>query len=347
MSAGISARIPKLVQSAKIPLVRLSQLRMDLFTSTMGTVGIGLTWRAASEVIGAPVAIGELILLAGGILYLVLLALQFLRFIMIRQSVIEEWRSPPAFMFFSAATISGLLLALAALPYSAVLANCIWWPATIAQLVLLFAAMRRWIIRPHNIADLGPTWLIPMVGNASPAFAGIALGHVDLSRALLMSAILCWLVFQPLILFRVVFAEPKLPPVALPSLNIMVSAPAVIAIASWMTFGKGNFFSEFMTYCALFFAISIATLGRRLVEAPFSRRWWGFTFPMAALSSALIRLSDVRPGAFTMSLAVAGLTIATIVVAGIATRSLRYLTAPLASAAALEPHNKEQDDATI
>lgn len=327
----------------------LPRIRLDLFTSTMGTIGIGLTWRAAADVLGAPPAIGELLLMAAALLYVLLLALQLLRLLLHRQDVVDEWRSPTQFVYFSAATISGSLLALAAVPYSTVLANCIWWPATVVQLVLLFVFIRRWISVPYHIAELGPTWLIPMVGNASPAFAGIALGHEDLSRAMLMSSILCWLTFQPLILFRLVFSAPKIPPEALPSLNILVSAPAVIAIAISFVFGKGNVVFEFGTYCALFFAISIATLGKRLVEAAFSRRWWGFTFPMAALSSALIRLYEVRPGPFTATLSISSLVVATAVVATVAAASLHHLmvTPTLAGAGTLTSNIEDQVDATI
>lgn len=302
----------------------LQHTRFDLFTSAMGTIGLGLGWRIASIAFGWPHVIGETILLAGGALYCVLLAMQLVRVCVCPSALVDEWRSSAQFVFFSAATISGSLLAAAVLPYSTTLAKFIWWPTTTAQLVLLVASMRRWMTTTHHVSEAGPTWLIPMVGNASPAFAGVALGYEDLSRAMLISAIACWFAFQPIILFRLCFAEPRIAVRALPGLKILVSAPAVIAIALSIILGDGNLLSEFWTYCSLFFALCIASLGRRLWEATFSRSWWGFTFPMTALSSALIRLYQARPVAFSATLAVGSLIVATGVVTIVATAALRH-----------------------
>jgi tellurite resistance protein len=302
----------------------LQHTRFDLFTSTMGTIGLGLAWRIASIAFRCPHIIGETILFAGGALYCVLLAMQLVRLCVCPNTLVDEWRSSAQFVFFSAATISGSLLAAAALPYSTALAKFIWWPTTTAQLVLLVASMRRWMTTTHHVSEAGPTWLIPMVGNASPAFAGVALGYEDLSRAMLISAIACWFAFQPIILFRLCFAEPRIAVRALPGLKILVSAPAVIAIALSIILGDGNLLSEFWTYCSLFFALCIASLGRRLWEASFSRSWWGFTFPMTALCSALIRLYQARPTAFTATLAVGSLIVATGVVTIVTAAAVRH-----------------------
>jgi tellurite resistance protein len=298
--------------------------RFDLFTSTMGIVGLGLAWRSASADFGLPQPIGEFILLLGAAMYGALIVLQIARAWLRGHAMAEEWRSSSQFVFFSSATISGSLLALAAMPYSLFLARLVWWPTTIAQLVLLIASMRRWMITTHRLSETGPTWLIPMVGNASPAFAGVALGYGDLSRAMLYSAIACWFAFQPIILLRMVFAEPRIPIRALPTLKILVSAPAVIAIALSSIFGNGNPFSEFWTYCSLFFALSIASVGRRLWEAPFSRSWWGFTFPTTALASALIKHYQASPAPFTATLAVGALAVATGLVMTVSFAALRH-----------------------
>ncbi|MFT4508612.1 hypothetical protein [Caballeronia sp. 15711] len=120
----------------------LQHTRFDLFTSAMGTIGLGLGWRVASIAFGWPHVIGETILLAGGALYCVLLAMQLVRVCVCPSALVDEWRSSAQFVFFSAATISGSLLAAAVLPYSTTLAKFIWWPTTTAQLVLLVASMR-------------------------------------------------------------------------------------------------------------------------------------------------------------------------------------------------------------
>lgn len=85
-----------------------------------------------------------------------------------------------------------------------------------------------------------------MVGNASPAFAGVDLGFPGLSKMLLFSALLCWALFMPLILWRIVFVRPVTPQKAMPGLAIMVSAPAVIAVGLYCIYGGMNDVIEFM-----------------------------------------------------------------------------------------------------
>ena len=77
------------------------------------------------------------------------------------------------------------------LPYSILLAKVLWIAAVAAQ-IFLTCTFRRWLIDQLDTHEISPVWLIPMVGNASPAFAGVDLGFPGLSKMLLFSALLCW-----------------------------------------------------------------------------------------------------------------------------------------------------------
>ncbi|HBR6981116.1 TPA: PTS transporter subunit EIIC [Klebsiella pneumoniae] len=196
----------------------------------MGITGLGLVWRAAAKTYDVSALPGEVFLATGLAVFLVLTGIQLLRLVFCRQIILAEWHSRASKNFFCAATISGFLLAMGLLPYSILLAKVLWIAAVAAQIFFLTCTFRRWLIDQLDTHEISPVWLIPMVGNASPAFAGVDLGFPGLSKMLLFSALLCWALFMPLILWRIVFVRPVTPQKAMPGLAIMVSAPAVIAV---------------------------------------------------------------------------------------------------------------------
>lgn len=120
-----------------------------------------------------------------------------------------------------------------------------------------------------------------------------------------------------------VFVRPVTPQKAMPGLAIMVSAPAVIAVGLYCIYGGMNDVIEFMAWTALFFAIMLISLWRRMIPDTFGRIWWGFTFPSTALASALIRVDAASMTTLNHTLALAALTFATFVVCSIIVMTVR------------------------
>ncbi|HHL3836472.1 TPA: C4-dicarboxylate transporter [Klebsiella pneumoniae] len=302
---------------------KFQTVSFDLYSSVMGITGLGLVWRAAAKTYDVSALPGEVFLATGLAVFLVLTGIQLLRLVFCRQIILAEWHSRASKNFFCAATISGFLLAMGLLPYSILLAKVLWIAAVAAQIFFLTCTFRRWLIDQLDTHEISPVWLIPMVGNASPAFAGVDLGFPGLSKMLLFSALLCWALFMPLILWRIVFVRPVTPQKAMPGLAIMVSAPAVIAVGLYCIYGGMNDVIEFMAWTALFFAIVLISLWRRMIPDTFGRIWWGFTFPSTALASALIRVDAASMTTLNHTLALAALTFATFVVCSIIVMTVR------------------------
>lgn len=303
--------------------INVQSVRFDLFSAVMGITGLGLVWRAAAMTYAITAWPGEICLGAGLAVFCWLAFCQLLRLCLYREDIMDEWRSRSSKPFFCAATISGFLLAMGLFPYSKQLAGALWLIAVCTQLMFLICAFRRWIIDEFASHEISPVWLIPMVGNASPAFAGIELGFPGLSKMLLFSALLCWALFMPLILWRIVFVRPSTTQQAMPGLAIMVSAPAVIAVGLYCVYGGVNVAVEFMAWTALFFAVVLVSLWRRMVPETFTKGWWGFTFPATALASALLRVDGAEPTRLNHALALAALAFATGVVFLVALLALR------------------------
>lgn len=265
---------------------------------------------------------GEVFLATGLAVFLVLTGIQLLRLVFCRQIILAEWHSRASKNFF-------------VLPQFQVF--CSQWDCYLTVSCwrrcsdsgrrrpdfFLTCTFRRWLIDQLDTHEISPVWLIPMVGNASPAFAGVDLGFPGLSKMLLFSALLCWALFMPLILWRIVFVRPVTPQKAMPGLAIMVSAPAVIAVGLYCIYGGMNDVIEFMAWTALFFAIVLISLWRRMIPDTFGRIWWGFTFPSTALASALIRVDAASMTTLNHTLALAALTFATFVVCSIIVMTVR------------------------
>lgn len=293
--------------------MKISSVSFDLFSSVMGITGLGLAWRIASVTYAIPAWPGETLIATGLLTFFILILCQLLRLVRWHSPLRDEWRSRSRRNFFCAATISGFLLSSGVMPYSLKAACLLWIAAMCAQLFFLVCTFRRWVIDELEVHEISPVWLIPMVGNASPSFAGLALGFPGISKMMLFSAILCWALFMPLILWRIVFVRPSTPFTAMPGLAIMVSAPAVISVALTTLYGGMTEAALFMAWTALFFAIILLSLWRRMVP-PFTRGWWGFTFPSTALASALIRVDSAQPSFLNHLLALGAITFASLIV---------------------------------
>jgi tellurite resistance protein len=298
------------------------QIRFDLFPCTMGLLGLALATRVGEDYFRFPLKISEIILVFGGLVFLALSVGNLIRIVTHPQSLIDEWRSVPQSVFFSAATISGSLLAAGLLPYSRTFADAIWWISAGAQFIRLMASMRQWLVELPPIESIGPTWLLPMVGGATPSFAGVILGHEEISLFMLVTSLASWIAFQPLIIYRIVFLEPKIKPNAMPSLMILVSAPAVMSVGVSYFLGNGNIISIFLSCCSIFYLFSIFSLGLIVIPEKFSRGWWGFTFPVCALSSSVSRIYQAHSSQFLLIFAKISLYVAMLVVMSISIISM-------------------------
>ncbi|MCY1268124.1 C4-dicarboxylate transporter/malic acid transport protein [compost metagenome] len=142
----------------------------------MGLAGLGLAWRVAAQNLAAPAMLGEVVLALALDVFVLLISSQIFRVVVAPVELITEWSNLARRNFFCAATISSSLLSLGLLPYSRRAAECLWIAGVTPQLVFFVLIIRRWFLEEVNLSELNPAWLIPMVGNASPSFAGVSLG---------------------------------------------------------------------------------------------------------------------------------------------------------------------------
>jgi tellurite resistance protein len=294
------------------------------FSSVMGICGLGLSWRAAGQVLAAPRAIGEWLIAIGVMLFIALSALYILKTLRGSGDVAAEFRDPSSASNFGCITVAVVLVAAAILPHAPSVALFFWTIGTSGQFVLFLTLFGRWIAEPTEMKHATPAWLILMVGNATATLAGVPLGFHETSWFLLAVGLVSWIAFLPLLLYRLIFCEDKLPQRLAPSLTIFVSSPAVGCLSWLQLTGRVDAVYRFNLFTALFFTLLVLRLWRLAARAlPISVVWWAYTFPSAALASALIRYCEHVPGVGERLLGWAGLALTTIVVAGVGLISLR------------------------
>ena len=217
-----------------------------------------------------------------------------------------------------------MIVAAAILPHAPLAALLLWALGTGGQFVLFLTLLGRWIAEPTEILHATPAWLVPIVGNVTATVPGVPLGFHETSWFLLAVRLVSWIAFLPLLLHRLIFCEDKSLQRLVPSLAIFVASPAVGCLSWLQLTGRVDAVYRFILFTALFFALLVLRLWQLAVRAlPVSATWWAYTFPSAALASALIRYCQHVPGVGERLLAWAGLALTTIAVAGVGLISLR------------------------
>lgn len=251
----------------------------------MGFGGLGLAWREASALLGAPAAVGEALLGLAVLAWLLVAALHALRLRRHPQAMAQDLKHPVRAAFAGAASI-GLLIAAAALaPHAREAARLVWLLGAGAHVLIAAWTVRELIEAPREPAGLAPPLLIPLVGNVLAPTMGVGLGFERLSMLMFGLGMLLWAMLQPLLLGRLIHG-PALPPKLRPTLAIFIAPPAVGSLAlAALTGGFGA--GPLALYgLALFFVLVFALYLPRFLGLPFAMSWWGWTFPTAAFSIA-------------------------------------------------------------
>lgn len=261
------------------------------FAAVMGISGTGLVWRAGSPIVGAPGFIGEAILAIALLIFVVLSVLYAAKALIAPNLVAAEASVPSSASQFACISISLMTLATGILPYSHAYAEAVWAAGATLQLLLCLWLLGRWVEHPADLLQVTPAWLIPIVGNVVAVVCGSQLGHLEISWFLFSTGVVCWIVFLPILFHRMIFHHEPIADSAAPSLAILVSPPAVGALA-WLQLGgmiDGVF--RFLLFTALFFAIFVLRLFKALSGARMSAAWWAYTFPAAALALGFVLYS--------------------------------------------------------
>lgn len=189
--------------------------------------------------------------------------------------------------FFSAISISILLLSIAFMAYWPFLSLPLWWIGTILHTVLMFYTISYWIRNNFEIQFMNPAWFIPVVGNILIPIAGVEYMSKAFSFFYFGVGFFFWIILFTIFLNRAIFHN-QLPQKFIPTLFILIAPPAIGFIAYIRIAQSWDGFAMFMLFIAYFFVVLLLFLYKSFKNLQFFISWWAFTFPLMAITIASV-----------------------------------------------------------
>ncbi|MBS7546417.1 dicarboxylate transporter/tellurite-resistance protein TehA [Ancylobacter oerskovii] len=270
---------------------RLPVIPASFFGTVLGLVGWGNSWRAAHDTWGLPAAIGEILMLAGVLVWAVLIILFAARWLSVRSDALAEAAHPVQCCFIGLVGVATMLAGIAAPPYSTPFAVALFAPG--AAFTLFFALWRTGVLwqGARDPAATTPVLYLPTVAGSYVTAIGCAtLGFPEWGRLVLGAGILSWFAIESVLLHRL-YTAPEMPPPLRPVLRIQLAPPTVGAAAYLsVTSGPPDLIAYGLIGYGLLQLLLLARLGRWIFVADFSASAWAFTFGLTALATAMVRL---------------------------------------------------------
>jgi tellurite resistance protein len=271
---------------SNIPLVPAS-----FFGMVLGLAGLGSAWRLAHVAWGLPASIGELTMLAAGIVWLMVTLLYALKWGAAREAALAEADHPVQCCFIGLAGVATMLVAGGVAPYSHQVALALYVGG--ALFTAGFAIWRTGGLWQggRDPAMITPVLYLPTVaGSFVAATVGSALGFADLGQFFLGMGMFGWLAIESVLLHRLLTAPP-MPPAMRPTLGIQLAPPVVGAVALLASAPQAPvFLIHGMIGYGILQALVLLRLLPWILEEPFAPSYWAFTFGVTALAIAPIRL---------------------------------------------------------
>lgn len=300
---------------------RLVNFPVSFFSSVMGLAGLTIAWQRAERLFGINVSAWLLALTIG--VFLVLLGFYAAKWLRHPQAVVKEFQHPVRLNFFPTLSISLLLLSVAFLPHSTTLSLYLWVGGASLHLLFTLVVMSIWIHHTKfEITHINPAWFIPVVGNIIVPIAGTAHGFVEISWFFFSIGLVFWLVLLTLVFYRVIFHAP-LPQRLVPTLFILIAPPAVGFISYAELTSSLDPFARVLYYVALFLTLLLATQVRLFARLKFALSWWAYSFPLAAMTLATLRMQRMSGAEGFADIGLVLLTALTVIIAGLAALTVR------------------------
>ncbi|EOB2569196.1 SLAC1 anion channel family protein [Vibrio parahaemolyticus] len=290
--------------SAKVES-RLIHFPISMFSIVMGLSGFSIAWQKALGM-SFPVVTTFTSALAS-IVMLLVSSLYLLKLFRYPNAVIAETKHPVKINFFSAFSISLLLLSVVWYKFES-LSHFLWGIGAAVQLSLTLLVMHSWIHHDHyRLEHANPSWFIPVVGNIIAPITGTKLGHMEVSWFFFGVGIVFWMVLLTIIINRLIFHE-ALPKRFKPMLFILLAPPSIGFVSYSSLVPELTDLSRILASVALFTAILLVLNINEFRKGGFYLSSWAFSFPVAAFNVALFRYAELvhLPEYFYMGIALLG-----------------------------------------
>jgi tellurite resistance protein len=300
---------------------RLENFPISWFAMVMGLAGLTIALHQAEIVFELP-ARPSLATLALTIAVFIILAFIYgWKAVRHPHMVKAELNHPVKLNFFPTISIGLILISIAVLPHHRDLSFAVWSVGAVLHLFSTFYVLSAWIHHTHfEINHMNPAWFIPIVGNILVPIAGVQHGFSELSWFFFSIGVVFWLVLLTIIFNRMFFHQP-LPGKLLPTLFILIAPPGV-GFVSWLQLnGELDAFARILYYTALFLTLMLFTQVPRFLKLQFFLSWWAYSFPMAAITIATLKMHQLLDLGFFKWLGALLVVLLVVLIAGLLTRT--------------------------
>jgi tellurite resistance protein len=273
-----------------------------IFPSILGFLGLAIAVRLALGRLGLDRGPGDLLAGIAVALWAFAMLAYLVKVLRRPVVVIEDLRVLPGRSGLAAMTMGGMAAATLVTAYSGPVAMVLMLAALAGHAVLAVLLMRLLASLPPEGRAVNPTLHLSFVGFIVAAPAALALGWGGLAEVLFWAVLPVALVIWGLSLRQFARAVPPAP--LRPLLAIHVAPAALLATVAGLL-AKPELATGFAG-AGVVYAVVLLISGRWVAMAGVTPLWGAFTFPLAALATALI----VTGGMFLwpgIALAIAGL----------------------------------------
>jgi tellurite resistance protein len=288
----------------------LANLPPTFFGSVLGISGLGLAWRHAEVSFGWSNWPGDIVLVIGGIILILVVPLYCAKCIKYPHLFAADVIHPVKGPFLAAMPLAILLQTTALAPYFPDFARGLWIAGAALSLGLNFYIFAGWYLRENQVQDFNAIWLIPGVGSFVVAITGAPLGFIEASWFFFSIGLVFWVFLSAVLMYRYIFYPAHID-LLIPSYWVPIVPPGLMSMIYPMLTGESlSDFTRVIYYFALFLTLFNVAIIRIFLRLRFSMGWWAYTFPLDTISSATIDYSKAT-GLVTLAYAGRGLLIIT------------------------------------
>ena len=251
-----------------------------IFPVALGFMGLGLAWRNAASVTSLPHEIGDLLLGLSTAFLIYFLALYFLKALKRPAVVWEDMKTAPGRAGVAALPMALMLLTAALLPFN-VAVPVVWWTGVALQALVILLGALSILSEAKELRGFTPFQYLSFVGPVVAPLAGVPLGFIKSTFALLIFSQIAWVVISAGCLLKLLRVRP--PPPLRPALAIALAATSLMAIG----YGMLGVDTGFDLFYGIAWALALALLaaGPWMMQGGWSPVWGAFTFPVATFTN--------------------------------------------------------------
>jgi len=295
-----------------VPSNRLQFFPVMMYAIVMGLSGLTIAWQKAAEWLGTPHSINLILVYLDSAVFTVVTLTYLIKLLRYPRAVKNEWKHPVRINFFSAISISLLMLAIIYKDaHWKTLAYYCWVAGTAGHTFMTLYTISFWINHNQEIAHSNPAWFIPIVGNILVPVAGAGFAPTQLLMYYFSVGLFFWVVFLAILLNRIIFHH-QLAQKFMPTLFILLAPPAVAFIAWYKLYHQLDTFGFFLFDIAVFFTLMLVFMARNFIGLKFFISWWAFIFPVAAMAIASMLMLHLTKNGWMLYLSYAMLCAVTV-----------------------------------